>query len=181
MLTCAVAFRYPVTLSYLKATRGEPMPHAEANEDGRGLRSHFVGADFEDDSKWEKVDGDFLNFLALNTEWLSSSFKAGAYTSLNDGYMDLVWIMRGVRTGEVLDVLLDEGSSNWVKKPYVKFVPSHCQTPRSLLIRTNMYPGTRRHEPSKLNQKVTRGFCQMMVNCWSTPRHSLRYTLKRSL
>jgi hypothetical protein len=125
--------RYPGKLTYRKSTREETIPTAETGLDGHGLRSFFDGADTADESQWVSVEGDFVHVLAIQTEWQSSEFKAGGFCVLNDGYIDLQWMMKGVGTGAVLKILLDEGSSEFVKKPFVQYVVSPASSADCLL------------------------------------------------
>ena len=83
---------------------GQPAP-VVANAAGTAPQSIF---DKELDlNGWKEVKGNFVCFNACNTPWQASDMCFAPYSSINDGAIDLSWVMAGVKSSQLLSILLD--------------------------------------------------------------------------
>jgi sphingosine kinase len=102
--------RYTGKLSFLPATK----PRTESETLMRFKDLKTVPED------WKTVSTVFTYFMAMNAPWAASDFLVAPKARLNDGAIDLVWIEDASRRN-LVRVLLDTESGNYVKEPWVKY------------------------------------------------------------
>ena len=71
---------------------------------------------------WLTIEEEFVLFLIMNMPVLTTDFTAIPSATLNDGFMHLLYIKKGISKLELLKLFSDTESGNHVSSPYVEHV-----------------------------------------------------------
>ena len=71
---------------------------------------------------WLTIEEEFVLFLIMNMPVLTTDFTAIPSATLNDGYMHLLYIKKGISKLELLKLFSDTESGNHVSSPFVEHV-----------------------------------------------------------
>eukprot|EP00729_Bicosta_minor_P026917 gene26917-1243_t len=128
--------KYKGKLTYLPWDREAPPRQVVPNESGAAPVSIFDSS--LNPADWKEVEGDFVHVMGMNTGWQSNDVFFAPFSSINDGAIDLTWILKDdgtskVNSRNILPMMLDTETPP-LKKPFFAYTKvkaftceAHCE------------------------------------------------------
>ncbi len=71
---------------------------------------------------WLTIEDDFVSFLLVNLPLIGQDYIASPESKLDDGLLYLTFIRKGISKLDLIKVIGDSGSGNFLKNPHLEWV-----------------------------------------------------------